>query len=126
MRVITSTKAGILPPEIIADEQWALDAYPSVVLLAPRFAVAELAGGGGSLFSVHEDDTPGKARASLIGYLRVAAPTWEKPGDDVCAACASAADALERSQLDEISAAGRRFRIARIERYVRMGKAEAA
>ena len=44
--------------------------------------------------------------ASLIDCLRVATPTWEKPGDDICAAYASAADALERGQLDDISAAG--------------------
>ena len=114
------SKAGSLPPEIIADEHRAREAYPLVVLLTPRFAVAELVEGRWQSFSVHEDDAPGGARASLIGYLRVVAPTWEKPGNDVCAAYASAADALERGQLDDISAAGRRFRIARIERYVRM------
>jgi len=55
-----------------------------------------------------------------VSYFREYVPTWEKPGPQVCAAYAAAADLLEREQASEITAAGRRFRISRIERLVRM------
>ena len=64
-----------------------------------------------------------RARTTLTTYLRQTAPTWEKPGEETCVAYAQAADGLESAQFNEITAAGRRFRVSRVERYVRTGPA---
>jgi len=115
------TKAGSVPPEMIADERRAREAYPRLVLLGARFAIAEQIDGTWGSFSLSEHATPAEARESLISYFRDSAPTWEKPGEEVCAAFAEAADVLDRDRAYEVTAAGRRFRIIRIEQIVRMG-----
>lgn len=46
-------------------------------------------------------------------------PRGKNPARKPCAACAQAADDLESAQFNEITAAGRRFRVSRVERYVR-------
>jgi Family of unknown function (DUF5954) len=103
-----------------------------VILLGTWFAIAELTDGRWQSFLIHEDDTPVAARTTLTTYLRQTTPTWEKPGvkgqwelpgEETCAAYAQAADDLESAQLNEITAAARRFRVSRVERYVRTGPA---
>lgn len=67
------SKAGTLPPEIIADEQRAREVYPSVVLLTPQFAVAELAGGGGSRsrsMRMTRRARPVRASSAISGWPR--------------------------------------------------------
>jgi hypothetical protein len=65
--------------------------------------------------------TPQGARDALAGYLRVMAP-WQldlDPGQRTVYDAAAEQMAAERA--DEITVAGRRFRIVRVERLVRIG-----
>jgi Family of unknown function (DUF5954) len=114
------TKGGALPPEVLRDERLAHAAYPQVVLLGTWFAIGEHADGMWRQAWIEEDATPAQARASLLTYFRRTVPEWEKPGRQICAAYARAADILERDEANEITAAGRRFRITRIQRVARM------
>jgi hypothetical protein len=114
------TKAGALPPENIADEQRGHQAYPDAVLLGTWFTIGEQVEGDWKAFTVTEYRTPAGARISLLRYFRDYVPRFEQPGPDACAAYALAADTMERDQLDEITANGRRFRITRVERLARM------
>jgi hypothetical protein len=116
------SKADTVPAEMIADERRARAAYPGLVLLGVRFAIAEQTGGTWGSFSMSEHATPADARDSLIHYFRDTVPAWEKPGEAACAAFAAAADVLQREHGDDVLAAGRRFRISRVEQVVRMGE----
>ena len=64
-----------------------------------------------------------RTRTTLTTCLRQTAPTWEKPGEETCVAYAQGGDDLESAQFNEITAAGRRFRVSRVERYVRTSPA---
>ena len=91
-----------------------------MVLLGTWFAIGERTDGRWRQAWVGEHATPAQARASLVSYLREYAPMFEKPGSQTCAAYEDAAGALERDRGIEITAAGRPFRITRIERVARM------
>lgn len=114
------TKAGGLPAENIADERRALQAYPDVLFLGTWFTIGSQADGSWGAFMVTEYRTPTGARTSLLHYFRDYVPRFEQPGPDECAAYAKAADTMEQGHLNEITASGRRFRITRIQRLVRM------
>jgi hypothetical protein len=116
----SATTAGVLPAEVLRDERSRHAEYPDVVLLGTWFAIGEYADGRWRQAWVGEDATPAQARASLVSYLRDYAPRFEKPGTQTCAAYNAAASAIERDRGVEVTAAGRRFRITRIERVARM------
>jgi uncharacterized protein DUF5954 len=113
-------KAGSAPEAMVGDERTRRAAYPQPVLLGSRFVVMEQVSGRWQV-SFLPVETATEARSRLLLYLRVSAPTWEGPGEQICAAYAHAADALERDGGYEIAAAERRFRIARFEQAVYMG-----
>lgn len=112
--------AGSRPADVVADAEHARAAYPQVVLLGTWYAIGEEADGAWHQPWPHEHPTPAEARDSLIFYFREYAPAWEKPSPQTCAAYAEAANTLERGHGHEVTAAGRRFRITRIHRMIRM------
>jgi Family of unknown function (DUF5954) len=112
------TRPGARPPEALADELRARARYPQVTLLGAWFTVAEQAGGAWQQHWPREAHPP--AREWLASHFRDYVPAWEKPGPQACAAYAQAAGKLERGSADEVTAAGRRFRIVRVERLTRM------
>jgi len=91
---------------VLEDERRARVAYPQLVLLGTWFAIGEQAGGRWSQPWLQEHASLAAARTSLVSYFREYVPAWETPGPLVCAAYAEAADALERDEASEITAAG--------------------
>ncbi|SEF47290.1 hypothetical protein SAMN04489712_101127 [Thermomonospora echinospora] len=91
------------------------------VQLAPMFTVAERSGQlwrpGPRLYGL-----PQEARDSLVTYFRHVVPSVERPDPLELAEYAEAADLMEDGQRrNGIVAAGRRFRIVRVERMVLVG-----
>ena len=112
-----------LPPELIADERPAPAVYPDVILLGTRFAIAELTDGRWQSFPDPRGTThPPRPALPSPPTSGISHPR-RKTSEETDAAYARAADELEYGQLKEITAAGRRFRISRVERYVRTGPA---
>ncbi|WP_106258347.1 DUF5954 family protein [Actinomadura rubrobrunea] len=106
-----AARGGGAPPET----------YPTPVILAPAFTVAERSGGRwrpvGRLY-----DTPEQARDSLAAYFRHIVPAVEHPDAGDLAEYAEAAELMgDGSRRNGITVAGRRFRIVRIERVALMG-----
>ncbi|PKK13719.1 MAG: hypothetical protein BUE48_014830 [Thermomonospora sp. CIF 1] len=95
--------------------------FMTPVQLTPMFTVAEQSGDlwrpGTRLYGM-----PQEARDSLATYFRHVVPAVERPNPLEAAEYAEAADLLQDGRRrDNIVAAGRRFRIVRVERMVLMG-----
>jgi hypothetical protein len=93
----------------------ALDVYPGLVWGGVMFTCLEQVGGRWRILATGFD-WPQEARTHLAHLFLVAA----KRGDDADQYRA-AADVLDWERRDEMTVAGRRFRIGRIERSVRVG-----
>jgi Family of unknown function (DUF5954) len=117
----SARKEGTVPREVRDDSPRAVHTHPGGVLLPPAFTAAELVNGHWRPLGAETSPTPQAARDGLALYLRVTAP-WELRLDpDQRTEYTAAADQLDDSRANELTAAGRRFRVVRIERLVRIG-----
>jgi hypothetical protein len=113
-------RGSMVPADVTRDAREALRTHPRVALLAATFAVAEEKDGHwpaqtGAIAS------PADARRALATYLRDMVPVLLKPSKEELADYRRAADVLERDRVHQVRAAGRRFRIIRLETAVRVG-----
>lgn len=113
-------RGSMVPSEVTRDARRALTTHPRVAMLAPRFAVAEEKDGTwpaqtGAIPSPHE------ARSALATYLRDIVPVTLEPTKEELAAYRQAALRVERDRVHQVTVAGRRFRIIRVETAVRVG-----
>jgi hypothetical protein len=92
--------------------------FARVVLPGACFAIGERTDDGWAQPMMREYETPERARAALIAYLREYVPRPGDPAQGVPAAFAKAADGLARHHVNELSAAGRRLRIMRVGQVV--------
>jgi hypothetical protein len=109
-----------VPDEVRADSARATRTHPGGVLLPAAFVAAELSRGQWAPVSLETSPTPQGARDQLAGYLRVTAP-WELDLDESQRAAYDQAANVLDARSDELTVAGRRFRIVRVERLVRVG-----
>lgn len=98
----------------------ALTAYPSLRIMAPVFTVAEQIEGGWRSATM-PCDTPQRARETLAVYFSQIVPAIEDPSEAEGPEYASAAQRLTHERVDDLTVAGRRFRIVRIEKIARLG-----
>ncbi|WP_409470132.1 DUF5954 family protein [Streptomyces sp. HC307] len=76
--------------------------------------------GGGELLS-SGDETPQAARDSLAAWLRVMAPFRLRLGEEERAEYARLADRLDEPRCNVLAVAGVPYRVARVERLIRIG-----
>jgi hypothetical protein len=114
-------QSAVVPEEFRDDLLRAARTHPGGVLLPPGFTIARLTRGRWGPVTSHTSPNPGDARKGLAGHLRRTLPCQLDLSDDQRAACAAAADRVEENQGDEVSAAGQRLRIVRVEQLVRFG-----
>lgn len=110
----------MVPPGVTRDARQALTAYPQIVMLPARFAVAENTGKGWPLVS-SAVASPREARLTLATYFTTLVPAMFQPSPQEKVAYQGAARLLERERRGQLTVAGRRFRIIRVERAVRAG-----
>ncbi|GAA3216207.1 DUF5954 family protein [Actinocorallia longicatena] len=89
-------------------------AYPLMVLAGPMFGVAEETPHGWQIISLGEA-TPQCSRDDLANHLRRLGPSEEYQ---------EAARVLDWERHDEMTVAGRRFRVVRVEQVLRMNETE--
>jgi hypothetical protein len=112
---------GTVPDEVREDSLRAARSHPGGVLLPAAFVAAELSRGHWRPLSIETEPTPQGARDWLVGHLRITVP-WElNLGPAERAVYAEGADRLDDERADELTVAGRRFRIVRVERLIRIG-----
>lgn len=117
----TARQLGSVPEEVRDDLARAAHTHPGGVLLPPGFVIGALTRGKWGPVSTLVSETPQAARDSLVGYLRVSLPARLDLSADKRALYAAAADVVEQERANEVTAAGRRFRVVRVERLVRIG-----
>ena len=110
-----------VPEELRADLLRAARTHPGGVLLPPGFTIARLTRGRWGPVTGRISPNPGDARLDLVRHLRRTLPRQLDLSDGERAACAAAADRVEEDQGDDVSAAGQRLRIVRVEQLVRFG-----
>ncbi|MGI8332641.1 DUF5954 family protein [Actinomadura scrupuli] len=116
---------GTVPETVQLEARHAIRTHAGVVLLPPTFTVVEI--DGTSWAPLTGGDSPGEARAHLAGYFSQILPRLrEFQGDPASPAelaeWASAAERIEATTEPEFTAMGRRFRIVRISRFLRLGR----
>lgn len=110
------------PPEMREDSRRAVTRYPGGVLLPAVFMISEREDGKWIAHSPGSSHgTPQQARDSLAGWLRVMAPFTLQLSEEKQAEYARAADSLDAKRSNTLSVDGRRFRITRVERLIRIG-----
>lgn len=114
-------KEGTVPPEVRDDALRAGRTYPGGVLLPAAFTTAELVDGQWRPAEAGTSPTPQAARDGLVGHLRVTIPWQLDLGPQEQAVYAAAAARLETERADEVTVAGRCFRVVRVERLMRIG-----
>jgi hypothetical protein len=112
--------AEAAPADVRRDAYRAQSAYPRLSIMAPVFTVAEQIDGGWRSATM-PCDTPQRARDTLAVYFSQIVPAIEDPGEAEGTEYAVAAQRLERERVDDLTVAGRRFRIVRIEKIARLG-----
>jgi uncharacterized protein DUF5954 len=112
--------AETTPAEVRQDALRALSAYPTLRIMAPVFTVAEQIEGGWRSATM-PCDTPQRARETLAVYFSQIVPAIEEPSEAEGTEYASAAQRLTYERVDDLTVAGRRFRIVRIEKIARLG-----
>ncbi|MEU6238193.1 DUF5954 family protein [Kitasatospora sp. NPDC047058] len=120
MTALVPTGRGV-PEDVREEARLASRLYPNVFVLPVHCAVAEYEDGRwGPMTGACE--TPQAARDSLAAYLRDFAPRLhpELPEEDLVR-YAAAADRLDAECGHELHAAGRQFRLVRVESVVRLG-----
>jgi hypothetical protein len=113
--------AGSVPPDVRADDARAAATHPGGVLLPPAFTVGELADGQWGAVSPGTSPTPRRARKRLASYLRIFGPWQLNLDEEQRGIYAAAADRLEETGSNDLTVAGRAFRVVRVERLVRIG-----
>ncbi|WP_433472690.1 DUF5954 family protein [Spirillospora sp. CA-142024] len=116
--------ARVVPDALRREAAAAVEAHPGVVLLPPQFDVLEDA--DGRWRPVARGNGPQEARTALAYYFRVLLPKavpedCAPPSPGELAEYARAADRVESGNGVEFVACGRRFRIARVTRMIRVG-----
>jgi len=117
----TARQFGSVPEEVRDDLSRAARTHPGGVLLPPGFIIGTLTRGKWGPVSITVSPTPQAARDNLVGHLRVSLPASLDLSEDKRAVYAAAADVVEQDRANEVTAAGRRFRVVRVERLVRIG-----
>lgn len=117
----TTRQFPALPPDAREDLRRAALTHPGGVLLPPAFTVAALTRGKWGPVTGITAACPQAARDRLVGYLRVSLPARLDLSQDKRAVYAAAADVVEQERANEVTAAGHRFRVVRVERLVRIG-----
>jgi hypothetical protein len=112
---------GTVPEDVREDSARAAHSHPGGVLLPAAFMLGELSRGQWVPVHPGTSPTPQDARDWLVEHLRVTIPWKLRLGPAERAVYAQAADRLDEERCDELTAAGRRFRIVRVERLVRVG-----
>jgi hypothetical protein len=110
----------MVPPGVTRDARRALTACPQIIMLPPRFAVAENIGKGWPLVA-GAVASPREARLTLATYFTAMVPAMLQPSPQERAAYQDAAGLLEHQRRSQLTVAGRRFRIIRVETAVRAG-----
>jgi hypothetical protein len=113
--------AGSVPADVRADDARALVTHPGGVLLPPAFTVGELADGQWGAVSPGTSPTPWRARKRLASYLRIFGPWQLNLDEEQRQVYAAAADWLEETGSNDLTVAGRTFRVVRVERLIRIG-----
>ncbi|MBC6470997.1 DUF5954 family protein [Actinomadura alba] len=113
-------KGPMVPPGVTRDAQEALTTHPRIVMLSTRFAVAQQEDGYWPAQTV-ATSSPQEARMALATYFDKIAPVMLQPSPAELAEFHKAARLLEREQINQLTVAGRRFRIIRVETVVRVG-----
>lgn len=117
----TARQVDSVPEEVSDDLRRAAHTHPGGVLLPPGFILGTLTRGKWGPVSTSVSPTAQGARDSLVGYLRVSLPARLDLPADKRAVYAAAADIVEEDRANEVTAAGHRFRVVRVERLVRIG-----
>lgn len=111
-----------VPPEVTHDAREALRTYPKIAMLPARFAVAENADGRWHVV-IGPEPSPREARKALTLRLGSTLPVLQEPWQQDRAACDKAVKLLKQEQRNQLTVAGHRLRIIRIETAVRIGPA---
>ncbi|NJQ00861.1 DUF5954 family protein [Streptomyces zingiberis] len=113
---------GTVPDDMRADSRRALHTHPGGVLLPPTFMIAEDSDGH------WRPDTDGTAYSPQAARDGVAAhwggpffAQFRKMTPELHAEFAAAGARMAEERLDEVTVAGVRYRVARVERLVRVG-----
>jgi Family of unknown function (DUF5954) len=117
----TARQLASVPPDARDDLKRAAYTHPGGVLLPPGFILATLMRGKWGPVSSTVSPTPQAARDNLVGHLRVSLPARLDLSEDKRSLYATAADIVEQERANEVTAAGHRFRVVRVERLVRIG-----
>ncbi|MDB1088548.1 DUF5954 family protein [Streptomyces sp. ACA25] len=112
---------SVAPPEVRAEARLALHTHPGGVLLPPLFVAAEEVDGGGWTPITGGSEEPQGSRNSLATHLRLGVRRTQELSGNAVALLAQAADLLARERRNEISVLGRRYRVMRVERLLRVG-----
>lgn len=113
-------KGPMVPPDVTRHAQEALATHPRIVMLSTRFAVAQQEDAYWPAQTV-AIPSPREAREALATYFDRIAPVMLRPSPAELAEFRKAARLLEREQINQVTVAGRRFRIVRVETVVRVG-----
>jgi hypothetical protein len=106
------------------DEAWrARHAHPDILFIGPVFSFARERDIGGWEFPWrYTEATPQPMRDTMDHYFRVMAAGAEQSGDRTShAECMHAAERLGREVIDELTVLGDRYRVVRVERFIRSG-----
>jgi hypothetical protein len=117
----TTRQLGSVPEEVRDDLMRAARTHPGGVLLPTGFTLGTLTRGKWGPVTTTVSGTPQAARDNLVGHLRVSLPARLDLSEDKRAVYAAAADTVEQERANEVTAAGHRFRVVRVERLVRIG-----
>ncbi|MFJ2606809.1 DUF5954 family protein [Streptomyces sp. NPDC091279] len=110
------------PPGVRRDALRAAEEYPGGVLLPAVFMISERVDGQWTAFHPGSSDaTPQGARDGLTTWLRVMAPFTLRMTEEQKAEFARAADVFDEKRRNNLIVDGRRFRVVRVERLMRVG-----
>lgn len=110
----------MVPADVTREAHEALTTHPRVAMLPARFAVAEERDGHWPS-QTEATRSPRAAREALAAYFDKIVPMIMRPSRKELASYQEAAKLLAREPVNQLVAAGRRFRIIRVETAVRVG-----
>jgi Family of unknown function (DUF5954) len=96
--------------------------YPRICYVGPMFGAAEHVEGLRWKVLHHQNQMPQQCRDDLSSYFRRLAKVTEDPA--LRAECEAAYTKLEWEKVDELAAGGKRVRVIRIERFIRVRQVE--
>jgi hypothetical protein len=118
-------RRGSVPDQIMAEARHAIRTHPGVVLLPPGFVVMEIKGTSWQPFT--DAEGPAEARDNLAAHFTELLPRFRQfQGDPATPAelveWTAAAERIRATAGPEFAALGRRFRIVRVSRFLRLGR----